>query len=284
MAASDLTTLAAVRDWCGVPSSTTTADTLMSRLISSASSMVLAYLGRGPLYSQAITERYDGTGATRMLLKRFPVTAVSSVSVDNVLIPAATLPGPGQPPLVGWLLEPWDGTPPGKQQMLDLFGDNVFFGGLSNYSQGKQNVVVSYTAGYLVANEQQAVPANGGAVQVTAPYGPWSVDGGVTMNGVAMTLVSSTPVSGQYSLSSDVPGQYTFAAADAGNTILISYSFIPADLFDVTTQIVGERYRYKGRIGEVSKGAAGETTSFSQLDLPATAKLLLQPYRRVTIF
>jgi hypothetical protein len=277
MAASDLTNLAAVRDWCGIMPSVTQTDALLSRLITSASAMIIGYLGRPPLYSQTITERYDGNGGERLMLRRWPVTTLSAVAVDNVAITPAVLPGPGATTQIGYLLEPWDGMLPGRQQSVDLYGCNSFF-------FGRQNVVVTYTYGYLVASEAQTVPTGGGPVNVFAPYGPWSVDGGVVMNGVAMTPVTGTPSTGQYQLVADTPGQYVFAAADAGNSILISYSFIPADIADACTSLVGERYRYKSRIGEVSKGAGGETTTYSQKDMPDNMKLQLQPYRKVTIF
>jgi len=46
--------------------------------------------------------------------------------------------------------------------------------------------------------------------------------------------------------------------------------------------MVGERYRYKNRISEVSKSLGGqETMALSQKDMPDFIRTLLQPYKRV---
>lgn len=51
----------------------------------------------------------------------------------------------------------------------------------------------------------------------------WSVDLGVRdANGVPLTRVASAPATGQYSVSA---GVYTFAAADTGNTVFISFQY-----------------------------------------------------------
>lgn len=53
--------------------------------------------------------------------------------------------------------------------------------------------------------------------------GTWSADMGVRdSNGNPMTKVAATPATGQYSVSA---GVYTFAAADTGKTVFISYQF-----------------------------------------------------------
>lgn len=53
--------------------------------------------------------------------------------------------------------------------------------------------------------------------------GTWSADLGVRdANGLPMTRVASAPATGQYSVSA---GAYTFAAADAGKTVFISYQY-----------------------------------------------------------
>ena len=58
---------------------------------------------------------------------------------------AALAPAAGAACTNGYLLEPWDGLPPGRPQALDLF-DAIF-------RRGRQNVVVSYSAGYAVDGE-----------------------------------------------------------------------------------------------------------------------------------
>jgi hypothetical protein len=42
--------------------------------------------------------------------------------------------------------------------------------------------------------------------------------------------------------------------------ILLSYSFVPADLEEATIQMVAERYAYRSRIGEIMKSLGGQET------------------------
>jgi hypothetical protein len=209
------------------------------------------------------------------MLREFPVTAVSAVIVDNVAIAAAASPGVGAAAPRGFLLEPWDGVPPGRPQFLDLFGHC--------FERGRQNVVVTRTAGYLAAAEPQTIPGDPYALTVDQPYGPWAADVGVTLaDGTALTRVAGTPTVGQYQLPGDRPGIYQFAAADTGKAVLVSYTYVPSDVFQACTELVGERYAYKGRIGQTSKSLGGqETVSFSLKDMPDAMKLMLQPYRNV---
>jgi hypothetical protein len=64
--------------------------------------------------------------------------------------------------------------------------------------------------------------------QITVSHSAtWVTDGGVynSATGLPLTKVPSAPTTGQYSVAA---GIYTFAAADTGNTVLISYDYIAA--------------------------------------------------------
>ncbi|HLN25709.1 MAG TPA: head-tail connector protein [Patescibacteria group bacterium] len=56
---------------------------------------------------------------------------------------------------------------------------------------------------------------------------------------------------------------------------------IPLDLEQACIELVALRFRDKDRIGLVSKGMAGETTSFIQKDMPDPVKLVLACYKRI---
>lgn len=283
-APSDLTTLANAKAWLsGNPALGTTDDALIGRLITSASRFVLSYLQRGSILPRTITaELYNGNGNTTMQLRSWPALAVSALTIDGNAVTASNPVPTGS----GYLLEAWDGTPPGRPQMLMLVGY-----GFTNFAMGQgftrayQNVAVTYTAGYQVTNEAATVP-NPGPYTVTPmqPYGNWSVDAGVSYaSGGALTLVSTAPSVGQYQ-ASVIGGvtTYTFAAADAGRAILISYGFTPSDLEQACIELVGERYRLKGRIGMTSESQGGHvSTAFSQKDMHPFVANLLRPYRRV---
>jgi hypothetical protein len=190
---------------------------LLARLVTNVSAAIAAYLGRPSLTPYLFTERLDGDGKARLFLRRYPVLAIASLVIDNVAVAAATVPAAGSSCPNGYLLEPWDGLPPGRLQTLDLFG--------AFYRKGRQNVVVGYTSGYAVLGESATVPSAPGPYTVTAamPFGPWVNDFGVTYsNGTALTVVTGNPAAAQYSAAN---GVYTFAAADAG--VLISYCYRP---------------------------------------------------------
>jgi hypothetical protein len=275
MPPSDLCTLADARQWCGVSGNTQTDDVLLARLVSAVSRTICGYLSRPLLLPRTITEHYNGNGRTRLMLRHWPVSSIASLAIDGVAIPAATA-GVASPN--GYLLETWDGAPPGRPQSIDLFG--------YSFSAGRQNVPVSLVAGYLVSAEAQTIPATPFQLSVNAPYGPWASDFGVSLasTGVAFTggAVNATPTTGQFAPVADKPGTYQFAAADAGKAVLISYGFVPHDLYQACAELVAERYAYKSRVGQTSKSLGGqETISFSLKDIPDAVRLMLNAYRNV---
>lgn len=259
-----LTTVANVNKWLDIR--TDDDRLLIDRLIGSASRFIMGHLNRPTLFQKTFTDKYDGNGTQRQYLKHWPVLSVSALTVDGDEIDES--PDFGED---GYTLQEWDSLPPGGPQAIDLTG--------YLFCRGARNVSVSYVAGYAVHNEAQTVPGSNYTLKVDAPYGPWAVDQGVTFaNGTALTLVSSGPTAGQYSVSTD--GVYTFAAANTGQAVLISYSYVPADLEQLCIELVAERYRYKDRIGQTSKSMGGqETVAYSITDLPAHLKLLARPYR-----
>jgi hypothetical protein len=275
MAASDLAALADAKAWLSCSSGIGSSDdALIARLITDVSGAITAYLGRPSLTPRPITERLDGKGKTRMFLRHYPALQVTSLVIDNVTVPAAVVPAAGGPFAKGYLLAAWDGLPPGRPQALDLFH--------LTFRRGRQNVVVGYNAGYAVEGETASVPSAPGpyTVTVAAPFGPWASDGGVAYNNdTALLAVAGTPGAGEYNVAS---GVYTFAAADAGAPVLISYGFVPAAINNACIEWVAERYRYRTRIGQSAQTVSGQmTSSYSLKDMPDFVRASLDPYRSV---
>lgn len=276
MAASDLATLADVKTWLSGSSGIGTSDdALLARLITDVSGAITAYLGRPSLTPRSYMERLDGNGKTRVFLRHYPVLQMISLLIDSAVVPAASATADG-PPSRGYLLEPWDGLPPGRPQALDIFR--------ASYCKGRQNIVVDYTAGYAVESETASVPVAPGPYNVSAaaPFGPWASDAGVTYaNGNPLTVVAGNPAAGEYAVTS---GVYSFAAADAGASVLISYAFIPAAINNACIEWVAERYRYRTRVGQSSQTVSGQMTSaYSLKDIPDFIRASLDPYRNVTV-
>lgn len=279
MPTSDLASLVATKAWLSI--NNTDSDGIIAPLITAASRLIYGYIGRSSILPGSVTERQDGYGyhQNQLMLRNFPVLSVTSLTLGSVLVPAATTPGPGAASPSGYLLEPWDGTPPGRMQSIDLFRYGA--------PMGRQSIVVTYVAGYQVTGESAVVPSAPGPYAVTTvqPFGPWGSDGGVSyvVSGLALIQVpqGTTPGTGQYALGS-VVGQYLFSVGDAGAAVSINYGFVPQDLAQACVELVAERFRYRSRVGEQSHSLGGqETVSFSLKNLPDTTKLMLQPYKRV---
>jgi len=121
----DLTTLAAAKEWLGIPSTTTTDDALLSKHVSRVSAAAESYMGR-TIASASYTETVNGRGTSKLAFHRIPVTAVASVTVNGVGIPSRT-----SPTSVGFSFD---------TQLLYLSG--------YTFTKGVQNVVLQYTAGF----------------------------------------------------------------------------------------------------------------------------------------
>ena len=108
MAFGDLTTLGDVKSWLqtGQNAFPTTDDALLTRLITAASQLIQTWLNR-QITSQDWIETRDGLGNllgpsdVRYQFAAFPVTAVSRVVVDGIVIPAIPTPAQSATAAVG---------------------------------------------------------------------------------------------------------------------------------------------------------------------------------------
>ena len=269
----DLTSLASVKAWLGLPAAAGPNDATLAALVTAASRAVMAALGRLALLPQACTETLD-LETRRVILRQWPVLGVSSVLWRGIVIPPDANPDPEAS--MGYALQPGDFAPPGRPQALDLFG--------SIYRPGRQSLVVSYRAGYAVQGETQTVPSAAPyELAALAPYGPWASDLGATYaaTGAALSPVSLAPGAGQYAASG---GVYTFSAADAGKTVSIGYGYVPQDLSQAATELAAWRFRAAERIGLTSKSLGGqETIAYDTSAIPAPILAMLQPYKRIAV-
>jgi hypothetical protein len=265
MAAIDLASLNDVKAWLNI--SNTNSDVMLAKLITSTSLTILGALNRN-IVPGPRTETLDGLGGRRVVLSDWPVLAVSGLQVDGAAISAST----SLPFGAGYVLDAQSGPPPGRMQSLSMVG--------GCFSRAMSNVTVSYTAGYQITAEGQIVPAGGGAVTVAAPYGDWASDQGVTYAaGQAMTRVASNPAAGQYAVAA---GVYTFALGDAGQGVLISYGYVPADLRQACIEACADEFKAKDRIGVQSKSLAGqETVTYTSTMLTKRVMAMIAPYMRV---
>jgi hypothetical protein len=159
----------------------------------------------------------------------------------------------------------------GGPQMLNLWG----WGFVSNAPYE-----AIYQAGFE-ATEEIVIPATGSVK--TTEGGLWSanvqvIDGETKQE---LTQVKVEPSgTGQYKVDED--GNYTFFAGDADRTAVIRFGFVPWDISFAATQLIGEWFAKKDRIGYLSKTLGGqETVTFSQGTMSAGVRESLQPYMNV---
>ena len=89
----DLTTLAAVKAWLGLPAAAGPNDGTLSTLITAASRTICAALGRPGLLPQSYTETLD-LDTRRVYLKHWPALQVNSVLWRGIAIPPDAKSGP----------------------------------------------------------------------------------------------------------------------------------------------------------------------------------------------
>lgn len=120
----DFCTITDVKEWLGIPASNINSDPLLSTLISSASSYIENWTNR--TFSQTTaTVTVNGNGSALMLVKDYPITAISSVMIDNVAIPLS------------------DGSTYGY-----LFDDETIYLIGYKFTKGFQNVKIGMTYGF----------------------------------------------------------------------------------------------------------------------------------------
>lgn len=89
VATNALTTVPDAKAYLKIDQSDTSFDALIEFLINAVSTQLEGYCQR-PLKAQSFTnEEFDGTGRNTLLLPAFPVSAITTVTIDDVLVPAA---------------------------------------------------------------------------------------------------------------------------------------------------------------------------------------------------
>ncbi len=124
----DLCTLAELKSW--LPNQGNNDDATLQSLISNGSAQLLQYIDRPHILASVlgtINETYDGNDSDRILPRNYPIIAVSSVAVDGIAVQPSTAPSG-----FGFL---WDS----RRILLRGY----------RFNRGVQNVLVSYTAGFV---------------------------------------------------------------------------------------------------------------------------------------
>lgn len=256
-----LTSLAAVKEWLNI--TTDDSDAALVRVIDAVSQFILAYIGWDTFRRSTYTYQFRGFGKDSVLLRAWPVLSITSVAQGGNLLQPSTFSN-GMPS-TGYYVNGFVG---GMQSLILQGG---------HFANGVPAQVV-YEAGFettqtaLIPDEPYTfTPTNDGV---------WSLDLGVTIDGVEAVAVLADPQPGEYLV--DDWGQYTFNAADKGKTAVFSYSYTPSAISFAACEMVAEWFKRKDRIGILSKTLGGqETVTFSHQDMNMAAKSILQPFMNV---
>lgn len=135
----DLTTLADTQAWLSALSLPAIPDAQLQQMISAMSGAIQLWLGYN-LLQATYTASFDGKGASKVGFPNGPVTAVSAVSVNNIVIPVAT-----DQISHGYMF----GVEGLCQSWLYLRGYRFW--------RGMQNCSVSYTAGFTAGSIPPAI-------------------------------------------------------------------------------------------------------------------------------
>lgn len=265
-----LTTLAAVKEWLGIPADQTQSDTGLVRVINAASQFIIGYLNRDGFSPRSYTENFRGTGKASQLLRNWPVLSVSSVDVGSSTFSASTFNGaqPGS----GWVLS----DPRMSNQSVELFGSSFWY---------RMPARIVYEAGYRNAEAVTVTAADSQPV-TTVPWvpqqGQWVAGISVKEGDLVYTQVTSAADIPTHSYYIDDWGTYTFSVDDVDAELVVTYGFVPWDVSFAVTEIIGEWYRRKEHIGVLSKTLGGqETVTFSNADISNVAASALNQYRNV---
>lgn len=87
----DLVLLATVKDELGIAQATTTHDAKLNRLIATAGALFEGPNGLNrPPWRQTYQELAPGTGGERMLMSRWPIESIGSITLDDTTVTAST--------------------------------------------------------------------------------------------------------------------------------------------------------------------------------------------------
>lgn len=251
-----LATVAAARAYLGLTS--TAQDALLASLIARASGAIEAYCGRRFGAVAAYARRtVDGTGSATLILPGGqPVIGVTYLAIDGVEVRAAA-------------------SSADEGYIADDMG--VFLTA-ARFPFRRRCVVCSWTAGET-ASQAGIVPATPHTITPTTD-GWAAADLGVAYathnGGAALALVAAAPGEGQYAFAE---GVYTFAAADAGRAVVMTYAPVPAAIEAIALEMAGGALKRRERLGVTSKSLAGESISYSQDVLSSEQMAVLGPFR-----
>lgn len=255
----DLTSVARYEAYMGLTSSAAL-DAVVAALIPRVSRAAEQFCGRSFSPETFSSLKLNGTGARLLRVPEWPIVSVASLYLlgNPVAVPVSA-----------------DGLAYGYQ-----YDDKYLYLTGACFPNGYRTVAVSYSSGFQ-GTETDFIPANPGPYTVTPSNDGYAgQDGGVvfTATGTALVPVGSNPATGQYAFSG---GVYTYAAADAGREVTMTFYYVPGDVEQAVIETVGTSLAQRQQFGISSKHLRDESVTFEKIALPKSASDKLFSYRKV---
>lgn len=121
----DLATLTQLKQDLNIANSND--DVQLQRILDEISGWFLNQINRGSLLNATYNERRNGNGGDSIVPRYYPLTAVSSITINGTTIPA---------------------SPDGVQSGFINDEWTIYLVGCYRFLRGRQNIVLNYTAGY----------------------------------------------------------------------------------------------------------------------------------------
>ncbi len=243
----------------GMPTANAAVDAVIATIIPVASDVARRYTQR-EFPAGTRTQRRNGTGSPMQTLPDSPIIRVESVQIGALTVDVSA--GVGQ--AAGYWFD--------KTTLYLTDG--------SRFTQGFQNVEVTWAAGYE-AEDTQDVPT-GNAPAITPVEGGYAaVDLGVVAanTGTAFTRVTSAPAAGQYAFAN---GVYSFNTADANTPVTMTYDFVPPAVEQAVREMTILDLKQRTNLGQKSQNLNGQVLSLEHLTLPMGVKQMLDPFKKLT--
>lgn len=252
----DLVTLAALKRFLATP--TSNQDPLIEQLIPRESRAIEQYTSRRFPSVTNTAKRLNGTGSSILVLPDSPILSIALLEIGGVAVAE---------------------SPDGLQAGYTFDDTAIYLTGGAKFPMGRQNVTCTWTAGYEESETDYIPEDNPATLEPTTGGAASETVGVVNAAGTAFARVASSPAAGQYSFAD---GVYTFATADAGTLVTMTYRYIPGPVAQAAIEMVGTALKTRDNLGISSKTLAGESVSFSDRAMSRSVQALLQPYRRIT--
>jgi hypothetical protein len=275
MQSPNLTTLARVKSWLGI--TTEDSDAALLGLIQAVSVFIYDYIDIQTVAVTSYSELRDSQGHNWIRPNNWPLISLESVLYGGITVNTESSGNPAGP---GFLI---------NYPNRNIGRARITIQGYQPFPFGKNCVTINYTAGFQQVDDRIIIPIYNDEDPPVAVSGTvllsqlWAADGGVidTNTEVPYTLVSASPAAGEYTVSE--LGVYGFNVDDVGQPVTITYSYVPADLAQAATELVGATFQSAQHIGVKSKSLGGqETVAYFQNQLTPSMKMMLQPYMKVT--